>query len=72
MFSLAVNSRGAGSRRRERRHHANQRRFARAVRSEQTKDLLLGHLKAHVVDSDEIAELFSEVLDFDGIHGFVR
>jgi len=29
-------------------------------------------LKGPVVDSDEIAELFSEALDFDGIHGFVR
>ncbi len=58
-------ARGAGGRRRKRRHHANQSGFSRAVRAQQAENLLLRDIETDVVDGHQLAELFREMFNFD-------
>jgi len=57
----------AGRGRRQRRHHANQRRFSRAVRPEQPEDFTRVHRETHFVYGHEIAKLFFQFGDFDRV-----
>ena len=53
--------------RRQRRHHANQRRFSRAVRPQQAEDFPGVHREAHFLHGHEIAKLFFQFGDFDRV-----
>ncbi len=53
--------------RRQRRHHADQRRFPRAVGSQQAEDFARMDREAHFVYSHKIAKLFFQFDDFDRI-----
>src|SRR5690348_1143622 len=65
---VASNDRGARSRGRQGGHHADQSGLSCAVRSEQAEDLALANIKADVVDSNQIAEFFYEMLDNNRVH----
>jgi len=56
----------AARNRNQRRHHADQRAFARAVRSKQSKDLTFRDGKAHILDGFETAIALDSVLHRDG------
>ena len=55
----------AGSGRHQRRQHADQRRFARAVGAEEAKHLTMIDRKTQLVDSTEAVVIFGEVLHLD-------
>src|SRR5687767_2160989 len=49
--------------------HPDRRRFARSVRADEPVDRPFRYREAQLVDGDDGAELFGDVVDFDGVHG---
>ena len=67
---VARDSRSSGSWRRQRGHHANQSRLARAIWPEQAKNFALCDVEADVVDRHQISELLREMVHFNRVDGF--
>src|SRR5271165_9240 len=53
--------------RNQRRHHADQRRFPRPIRSQQPEDLSFFYLEGNIVHGGEVAVLFHDVRDFNRV-----
>jgi len=66
-YVVTADARRAGGGRRERRHDADQRCLPCPVRSEQAENFLPRHVKAHVVDRGEVAELLHHVVDLNRV-----
>ena len=66
---MALDARVAGSRRNERRQHADERGFAGAVRPEETENFAVTYIETQTVDGAEIAESLGQFIDFDGKGG---
>jgi hypothetical protein len=62
---VARNVRRARRNRDQRRHHADERGFSGAVRTEQSENLTFPHLERHAVHSRKIAVLLDDVAHFD-------
>ena len=63
---VAANDRVTRCDRDERGHHADQRAFARAIWTEQSKDFAFGHFEADTLDRFKIAVAFYDLVHFDG------
>src|SRR4029453_867605 len=64
----AIDERRAGSRREERHEHADERRLAGAIRTEEPEYLAGFHVERDPVHGGELAELFDDLPHFDGVH----
>ena len=64
---VSANAGRSGGDRDERGHHADQRGFPRAVRTQQAKDFFFLHVEGNVIDGGEVAVLFDDMVHLDGI-----